>query len=306
MNSSTSPTNGEALVSPELIHRLEPLPLRARLVVEGFLTGLHRSPYHGFSVEFAEHRMYQPGDPLRHVDWKVYARTGRYVIKQYQEETNLRAMIVLDASGSMNFQAGGHASKWEYGRTVAAAFIYLLLGQRDAVGLTVFDDGPREILPARSATTWRSELFASLEKHQPGGETDLGKALHRVAEKQGRRGFVILISDLLYDPEQVLEGLHHFRHDGHDVLVLQILDPRELDFALGNEARFVDLEHKERSITANPWQIGSVYREEMEHYLALIQDGCARHNVQHQLITTDTPVEQALISLLIARQRLGG
>ena len=292
------------LVPPELVHRLEPISLRARLVVEGFLTGLHRSPYHGFSVEFAEHRMYQPGDPLRHLDWKVLGRTDRYYIKQYQEETNLRAMIVLDVSGSMGFKSGGSVTKAEYSRTVAAALIHLLLTQRDAVGLTPFDTAPREILQPRSAITWRDELFASLVRNEPGGETSLGDALHRVAERLGRRGLVILISDLLDDPEPLLEGLHHFRHGGHEVLALQVLDPRELDFGFDRESKFVELESG-KSLSANPWQVGDDYRREMRQFLETVRDGCARHRVQHHLLTTDTPVEQALLALLIARQRMG-
>ncbi|MFH0883941.1 MAG: DUF58 domain-containing protein [bacterium] len=291
------------LVSPELVHRLEPISLRARLVVEGFLTGLHRSPYHGFSVEFAEHRMYQPGDPLRHVDWKVVGRTDRYYIKQYQEETNLRAMVVLDVSGSMGFKGGGTVTKAEYSRTVAAALIHLLLTQRDAVGLAPFDTAPREIMQPRSAMTWRDELFAALVRNEPGGETSLGEALHRVAERLGRRGLVILISDLLDDPEPLLEGLHHFRHNGHEVLALQVLDPREVDFAFDRESKFVELESG-KSLSANPWQVGNEYRSEMHRFLETLRDGCARHHVQHHLLTTDTPVEQALLALLIARQRI--
>jgi uncharacterized protein (DUF58 family) len=290
-------------VDPALIHRLEPISLRARLVVDGFLTGLHRSPFHGFSVEFAEHRAYQPGDPLRYVDWKVLGRTERMVIKQFEEETNLRAMIALDVSGSMEFAAGAEVTKAAYARTVAAALVYLLLGQRDAVGLAPFDEAPREILPPRSALTWRSELWAALERHKPGGETDLGGALHRVAERLPRRGLVVMISDLLDDPAAILEALHHFRHDGHDVLALQLLDPRELDFAFDREARFEELESGE-TVTADPWQLAPAYRERMREYLEVIREGCARHHVQHHLITTDTPVDRALMAMLLARQRL--
>lgn len=297
---SESPTG--TLVDPALIHRLEPISLRARLVVEGFLTGLHRSPYHGFSVEFSEHRAYQQGDALRHLDWKVFGRTERLVIKQFEEETNLRAMIALDVSGSMGFQSGGFASKIDYARTVAAALIYLLLGQRDAVGLAPFDSEPREILPARSATTWRNELWAALTRHETGGESDLAASLHAVANRLNRRGLVVLLSDLLDDPERLLEALHHFRHDGHDVLVLQILDPREVDFSFDREARFEALESDD-SLNVDPWQIGPEYRALMQHSLETIREGCARHHVQHQLITTDTPVDQALLALLLARKR---
>jgi len=286
------------LVTSTLIHRLQPLSLRAKVVVEGFLTGLHRSPYHGFSVEFAEHRMYQPGDPLKHIDWKVVGRTDRFYIKQYQEETNLRAQVLLDLSGSMGFKAGGEVTKAEYGRTLAAALIYLLLNQRDAVGLTLFDTDPREMLPPRSALTWRNELWAALERHEPGGETRLGDVLHRVAERIKRRGLVILISDLLDDPTEILAGLHHFRHLGQDVLVFQVLDPRELDFAFGRESRFEALETGE-TIAANPWQVQDAYRDQMDEFLETIKAGCARHQVRHHLLTTETPLEEALTTLLL-------
>ncbi|MCB2198702.1 DUF58 domain-containing protein [bacterium] len=286
------------LVSSTLIHRLQPLSLRAKVVVEGYMTGLHRSPYHGFSVEFAEHRMYQPGDPLKHIDWKVLGRTDRHYIKQYQEETNLRATILLDLSGSMGFASGGEVSKAEYGRTLAASLIYLLLNQRDAVGLGLFDTELRELLTPRSALTWRNELWAALERHEPSGETKLGDVLHAVAERLNRRGLVILISDLLDNPSDILEGLHHFRHQGQDVLVFQILDPRELDFGFTRESRFEGLETG-TSIAVNPWQVKEAYREQMDEYLETIKTGCAHHQVRHHLLSTDHPLEDALTTLLL-------
>ncbi len=292
-----------ALVTSSLIHRLEPLSLRAKVVVEGFLTGLHKSPYHGFSVEFAEHRMYQPGDNLKHLDWKVLGRTDRHYIKQFQEETNLRAQILLDASGSMDFTSGD-VKKIDYGRSLAAALVYLLLTQRDAVGLTVFDSEVRETRPPRSALIWRNELWAVLEKVVAEGETRTGDALHRVAERAGRRGLVILISDLLDDPDAILGGLHHFRHLGHEVVVFQVLDDRELDFAFDREARFEELETKQ-SLTASPWQVRDAYQQEMADYLETIKSGCSRHNVRHHILTTSTPLEDALISFILSRGRLG-
>ncbi|GBE29939.1 VWA domain containing CoxE-like protein [bacterium BMS3Bbin04] len=291
------------LVTSTLIHRLEPLSLRAKVVVEGFLTGLHRSPYHGFSVEFAEHRMYQPGDNLKYLDWKVFGRTDRYYIKQFQEETNLRAHILLDGSGSMGF-GSGDVTKIDYARSLAAALVYMLLMQRDAVGLSIFDDDLRETRPARSSMIWRNELWSVLEKVKAEGETRTGDALHRVAERVGRRGLVILISDLLDDPEKVMSGLHHFRHMGHEVIVFQVLDDRELDFAFDREARFEEMETKQ-SMTASPWQVRDAYQREMADFLEQIKSGCSRHNVRHHLITTSTPLEEALVSFLLARGRHG-
>lgn len=289
-----------ALVSSALIHRLEPLSLRARLVVEGTLAGLHRSPYHGFSVEFAEHRMYQPGDPLRHIDWKVLGRTDRYYIKQYEEETNLRASILLDASGSMDFVSGGQASKFEYGRSLAAALIHLLISQRDAVGMALFDTEPREVFSPRSAMPWRDELWGALARAKPGGETSLAEVLHTLAERTPRRGFTVLISDLLDEPEALVSGLHHLRHRGHEVVVFQLLDPRELDFAFDREARFEALEQG-GTLTADPWQVRSAYREEMARFLETLEAGCARHKVRRHLVSTDTPLDKALLAFLTER-----
>ncbi len=291
----------QELVSSSLIHRLEPLSLRAKLVVEGFLVGMHRSPYHGFSVEFAEHRMYQPGDPLKHVDWKVYGRSDRFYIKQYQEETNLRAMILLDQSKSMHFVSGGEVTKFEYGRSLAAALVYLLLNQRDAVGLGLFTEEIREYLPPRSALTWRNELWSALEKAQPEGGTKIGPVLHMMAERAQRRGLIVLISDLLDDPEELISGLHHFRHNGHEVLVFQLMDPREIDFAFSRESRFEELESG-KTITASPWQVKDAYKEEMDNFLETLKMGCSRHKVNHHLLTTETPLDKALITFLNLRQ----
>ena len=289
------------LVSSSFIHRLQPLSLRARLVVEGFLTGLHRSPYHGFSVEFAEHRMYQPGDSLKHLDWKVLGRTDRYYIKQYQEETNLRALILLDQSNSMHFASGGDVTKFEYGRSLAAALIYLLLNQRDAVGLGLFDDTLKEFYPPRSALIWRRELWSALENTKPSGKTRVGTVLHNLAESAGRRGLVIIISDLLDDPDELISGLHHFRHNGHEVLVFQVLDPREMDFAFDRESRFEDLESG-KMLTVSPWQVRDAYQEEMKNFLEKLQAGCAHHKVNYHLLNTEVPLEKALMAFLTLRQ----
>ncbi|MDP8207556.1 MAG: DUF58 domain-containing protein [Candidatus Electryonea clarkiae] len=300
MNTLTN--NDRELISSDLVHRLEPLSLRAKFVVEGFLTGLHRSPYHGFSVEFAEHRMYQPGDPLKHVDWKVFGRTDRFYIKQYQEETNLRGMILLDQSLSMQYSSAKWATKFEYGRSLAAALIYLMLSQRDAVGLTLFDTEIRDFYPAKSALTWRNVLWSCLEQAKTGGKTKVGAALHHLAERVGRRGMVILISDLLDDPDELISGLHHFRHNGYEVIVFQVLDPRELDFAFEREARFEELESGQ-TMTASPWQMREAYSEEMNTFLEKLRSGCSRHKVSLHTVTTNTPLDKALLEFLTFRQK---
>ncbi len=292
------------LISSSLIHRLEPLSLRARVVVEGFLAGLHRSPYHGFSVEFAEHRMYQAGDPLKHIDWKVFGRTDRFYIKQYQEETNLRANILVDMSRSMDFASCAVTTKAEYSRSLAAALIYMLIAQRDAVGLTLFDESPRRTLRPRSAPTWRRVLWRALENARPQGKTRLGSVLHLIADQIGRRGLVVLISDLLDEPEPILSGLHHLRHNGHEVIIFQVLDQREVDLDFPRESRFDDLESG-ASLTANPWQVRDAYREQVQLHIETLRRGCAHHRVAHHLLTTDTPLDEALMAFLAKRQRQG-
>ncbi len=248
--------------------------------------------------------MYQPGDPLKHVDWKVYGRTDRFYIKQYQEETNLRSTILFDISASMDFKSGGEVSKFEYGRSLAASLVYLLLLQRDAVGLTIFNDQPQEVFPQKSSLIWRNELWGALERSKPNGQTRLGDVLHTMAEQSSKRGLTILISDMLDDPEKILSGLHHFRHLGHEVLIFQILDPRELDFAFTRESRFVELETGQ-VLSANPWQIKDDYRQQMSEYIETIREGCARHNVHHHILTTDKPLEEALVTFLLQRQKQG-
>ncbi len=289
------------LLNSQLIHRLEPLSLRARLVVEGFMTGMHRSPYHGFSVEFAEHRMYQPGDALKHIDWKVWGRTDRFYIKQYQEETNLRSHILLDLSASMGFSSDDRVSKAEYGKSLAAALIYLLLSQRDAVGLGLFDTGLRELYPPKSALTWRQVLWSAIENAAVSGETEIGDVLHTMAERIKRRGLVIIISDLFDDPDKIIKGLQHFRHSNQEVLVFQILDPREIDFAFDREARFEELETGKK-LVANPWQVKESYKHEMDAFLNEIRSGCGLHLVDHHLLTTSTPLEDALMAFLTKRK----
>ena len=234
----------KSYLKPEILSRINNLELRAKLVVEGFITGLHKSPFHGFSVEFAQHRPYGIGDNLRYVDWKVYGRTDRYYIKQFEEETNLKAYILLDTSRSMKFAHHG-PGKLQYGKLLAAALAYLMIYQRDAVGLTLFSDKIRRILPPRSATSYIQPLLQELDRIHPAGETNISAILHILAERLKRRGLIILISDLLDDPESVMSGLRHFRHGHHEVLVFHLLDPGEIEFDFRGDVEFEDLEDSE-------------------------------------------------------------
>jgi uncharacterized protein (DUF58 family) len=299
-------SEGPLLLTPELASQLDALDLLARHLVEGFLTGLHRSPYHGFSAEFAEYRQYQPGEPATHVDWRVYAKTDRHYLKVFAEETNLRCTLLVDCSASMRYTSDAKRlpSKLDYGRVMAAALAYLLLHQNDAVGLVVFDDAPLARVPARSMRRQLFQVLRVLRDLPVGTGTQLGPVLHDVAERIPRRGLVILVSDLMDDAEAVLSGLKHFRHKGHEVLVLQVLDPREVDLDFPGEVEFTDLEHPDLRLRTEPAHIRADYRERFEAWRYQLRRECRRHLVDLVELTTDAPVAQALGAYLAKRGRL--
>ena len=290
-------------LDPVVVSKLATMELRARLVVEGFVTGMHKSPYKGFSVEFAEHRQYMPGDPLKHIDWKVYGRTDRFYIKEYEEETNLRGHILLDSSASMGY-GGDSISKLEYGRYLAAALIYLMLKQQDSVGLLIFDEKIREFIPPRSNPTQLHLLLSELDRAKPSRETDIGLALHELARRIKRRGLVVLISDLLDDPDKVLPGLKHFRHMKHEVIVFHVLDPREVEFRFDVDATFRDMETGEL-MTTEPFSIRGDYLRAVEAWMTLLKRECAESRIDYVPIKTSTPYDRALFSYLEKRKRLG-
>ncbi len=289
-------------LQPGTLNRINNLELRAKLVVEGFITGLHKSPFHGFSVEFAQHRPYNIGDNLRYVDWKVYGRTDRFYIKQYEEETNLKAYILLDTSRSMGFSSNG-IDKLAYGKYLSAALAYLMFTQRDAVGLTLFGDQVKKILPPRSATSYLQPVLIELDRARPEGETDISAILHILAERLKRRGLIILISDLLDDPEKVLSGLRHFRHGQHEVLVFHVLDPNEIEFDYKGDVEFEDLETTE-SIRTFPWYIRQEYRQAMRDFLEFYKKNCRDNRIDYQLLRTDDPLDRGLMEFLIKRTRM--
>ena len=292
-------------LTPDLISRLGSLDLVARLVVEGFLTGLHKSPYHGFSAEFAEYRQYIPGEPITNIDWRVYAKTDRHYLKVFSEETNLRATLLLDCSASMDYTADpARPCKRDYARLLAAALAYLLLRQNDAVGMVTFDERPLNMVPARSVRRQLFQLLKVLEQLPRGAGTRLGPVLHRVAERIQRRGLVLVFSDLLDDPHEVLTGLKHFRHRGHEVIVFQILDPREVDLAFRREREFVALEDPERKVRTDPAQIRSAYQQQFDRWRHQLRHECRRQLVDLVEITTETPLENALHAYLRKRKRL--
>ena len=291
-------------LDPAVVARLGHLDVRARLVVEGFISGMHRSPFHGFSVEFAEHRPYMPGDPLKNIDWKVWARSDRYLVKQYTEETNLRCHLLLDLSGSMAFRSPRAAmSKIEYAKSISAALAYLMIHQQDAVGALLFAEHPVSYVPARAVRSHLDVLFKTFAAHEPRGKTRLGPALHELAERIKRRGLVILCSDLMDRPEDVLSGLQHFRHRNHEVVVLHILDPDEIEFPYTDTATFVDMESEER-LTTEPWEIARRYREKLDAWTDFYRRNCRERLIDYVQIDTRTPFDRALLAYLEKRARL--
>ncbi|MFO0869496.1 MAG: DUF58 domain-containing protein [Pirellulales bacterium] len=284
---------------PETIKRIGRLELRARHVVEGFLSGMHRSPYFGQSVEFLQHREYVMGDELRHVDWKVWARQDRLYVKQFEEETNLRCLLMVDVSNSMAYGRGPF-NKFEYGCTAAACLAYLILRQHDAVGCVAFDERVRRSAPLRTKRTHLHAIVETLHVSEPRDKTDLYGVFAHVAETYPRRGMVIVISDLLADPTRLLKGLYLLRQRGHDVLVLHVLDDDELDFPFAGPTRFEGLEIPD-SLNCNPRALREGYLAALGQFLEQVRRQCARHQIDYTLLRTSDPLDAALTAFLSKR-----
>jgi len=300
-------------LDPSVVSRLTGMELKARLIVEGFIAGMHRSPYHGFSVEFAEYRQYMQGDNVKNLDWKVYGKTDRFYVKVYEEETNLKATILLDKSGSMGFSSlggdvetgkGDGLDKLTYGGLLAASLSYLMIRQQDAVSLCAFDDQIRALLPHRSVRKHLFFLLGNLERLSAGAKTRISPTLHYIAERVKRRGLIILISDLMDDPEKILMGLKHFRHRKHEVIVFHILDPRELDLDYRDEVEFRDLEN-DKKIRVEPAFLKEQYAKRVEGWISKLDRECKGHQIDYNLLTTRTPFDQALTAYLNKRLRMG-
>ena len=290
-------------LKPEVVATLANIELVARLVVEGFITGLHKSPYHGFSVEFAEHRQYMPGDEIKHIDWKIYGKTDRYYIKQFEEETNLKAYIILDASRSMSYASNGRITKLEYASYITAALAQLMIQQRDAVGFTIYDESVRLHMPPLATKLYLKEILRQLELLTASNKTAIADSLHTIAERIKRRGLVIILSDLFDKPNEVMAALRHFRHKKNEVIVMQILDPLERSFAFGRDAVFKDLETSDELMT-QPWHIQKAYQQEMKKFLNTYKKECREHNIDYVLLDTSTPFDVALFEYLHKRQRM--
>jgi uncharacterized protein (DUF58 family) len=292
---------GRQFLDPAVIARLSTLELKARTIVEGFLSGLHRSPFKGFSVEFAEYRQYMPGDDLATIDWKVFARSDRHYVKKFEEETNLDCHILLDISGSMAYGSGA-VSKHEYASCLAASLGYLMNRQRDAVGLAAFAEQIVTMLPASARPGHLRALLVTLDRLHPARETDVAKPLHQLADALTKRGMVVLISDLLDDPERVIRGLKHFQFRGSDVVVFHVLDPYELSFPFERVTRFEDLETSEE-VMAVPAVVRESYLTAIHGLIERYKRELGSCGIDYQQITTEQPLEMALLSYLSTRAR---
>jgi uncharacterized protein (DUF58 family) len=290
-------------LDPEALSRLKNLTLAARLVVEGYFAGMHRSPNRGFSVEFAEHREYTPGVDPRHIDWRVYGRNDKLYVKQYEEETSLRCYLLLDRSASMGYQHGRAMTKLAYGSYLAASLAYLMTFQHDAVGLITYDSGVRDQIPPRQGPAHLRLLMEKLEQTQPGGETSLSATFHQLAESIKRRALVVVISDLFDDPSKLVEALKHFRHKKHEVVVFQTLDPAELHFPFDDVTRIEDLETR-REVVSDPRAFRKAYLEELGKFLDAVRAGCQAAQIDYALAETDKPFDLFLGTYLARRQAL--
>jgi uncharacterized protein (DUF58 family) len=291
-------------LDPAILARLGTMELKARTVVEGFVAGLHRSPYKGFSVEFAEYRQYLPGDDLSAVDWKVYARSDRHYIKRFEEETNLECQLLLDISASMGYRGAAAMTKMEYGSVLAGALAFLMNRQRDATGLIAFDDRIRFRMPASARRGHLHALLLGLERLQPGARSNVARPLNDLAEAMLKRSLVVLISDLLDDPLPVVQGLKRLRFRGTDVLVFHVLDPDELTFPFRGSSRFRDLENGEQ-ITAEPSAVRAQYLRELAALTTTYERELRGVGIDYVQIDTSKPLDFALVPYLAARGRRG-
>ena len=286
-----------------MVAMLDSISMKAKMVVEGYIIGQHRSPYHGFSVEFAEHRSYEPGDEIRHIDWKLYGKTNRLYVKRYEEETNLRAHLILDTSKSMAYTSGG-VSKLEYGSYLLAALSYLMIRQQDAAGVVLFDEDIKTFIPPKSIPSHLNTLLNTLDIKAPGEDTRIEPVLHEMAERIKKRGLVIIISDLFDDPENIMNGLKHFRHSKQEVILFHILDRNELEFDFNTRTKFVDMESGEE-ITTDPWHVKNEYKNLIKGLQDYYRSECRLNLIDYVPLFTDDSLDKGLSEYFNKRQKLG-
>ena len=290
-------------LKPSILSRAEALGIQARSIVEGLRVGDHKSPFRGFSVEFVQHREYVPGDDIRHIDWKSYGRSERYTIKQYEQETNFTAHILLDGSKSMEY-GDGATNKLEYAKLLVATLAYVIVKQRDSVALNVFDRDWRVELPASSSMANVNTILHTLESIEPEEKTTMGPLLKQLADRVRRRGLVFLLSDMFDEVDTVLKGLKHLRFQGHDVTVFHVLHPHEVEFPFTGNIKFDGLELPEE-IKTRPHLIRPAYLRVVQDYLTELRSGCEAYRVDYVRIDTSKPLEHALSKYLIRRLQMG-
>jgi uncharacterized protein (DUF58 family) len=291
---------------PSELRKYAGLTLIARQIVEGFLTGVHRSPFKGFSVEFAEHRQYSPGDEIRHIDWRAVGKTDRYYVKEYEEETNLKAYLLVDASGSMAFRGTKKSlSKFEYAQHVAASLAYLMLHQMDSVGLITLDTKIRALIPPKASPKHLLQVLKTLEKTEPGGETALAPLLHELAGHHlKRRGMVIILSDFFDQLDPLVKALQHLRHRNHEVVLLHVLAPEELDFPYKRLTQFRNLESRDSKLLVDTRRLREDYLRNFEHFRTELKQRAGKLRIDYYLLRTDDTVDRALGLYLSRRQRM--
>ena len=287
---------------PETVALLNSMSLRARLVVEGYIIGHHRSPYHGFSVEFAEHRSYGPGDEIKHIDWKLFGKTDRLYVKRYEEETNLRAHIILDTSKSMLYSSA-EVSKLSYANSLAASLSYLMINQQDAVGIAKFSEKIDTFIPPKARPSHLNLILSQLDDKNSGYDTQIGIVLHELADRIKKRGMVILISDLLDKPENIMKGLKHFRHQNQEVIVFHIQDRKESEFDFDTRTKFFDMETGEEIVT-EPWHIRSNYNELISKLESNYKSNCRENLIDYVPLFTDQSLDIGITEYLIKRSKL--
>lgn len=302
------PSASQRFLQPDVLAKIGGLEFRARQVVEGFISGMHGSPYHGFSVEFAQHREYVPGDDLRHLDWRVYGKSDRYYVKQYEEETNLRAHLILDCSGSMSYPAHppatGRMNKFEYAATLAASLAYLLVHQQDAVGLLLFDDDIRAHLPTSSNRAHLQSILAQLEQARLDRPTGTKAIFTQLASQLPRRSIAILISDLLSNADDVIEGIETLRHGNREVIVMHVLDRDEREFPFQDSTLFEGLETPDVSLTADPQSLRTAYLQALGGFIERVRSACTNSRVDFVGLSTADPLDVALRRYLAQRSHL--
>jgi len=301
---SFSEARTKGKLDPAALSRLGSSPFLAKLVVEGFLTGLHKSPFHGFSVEFADHREYVPGDDLKYLDWGVFARTDRYYIKRFEEETNLRCYLLLDQSSSLGYGTTG-LKKWDYGCFLCACFAYLMLKQQDAVGLLLFGDKPGWFVPPRCRTSQLRQIMQVLSQHQPEGRTHIAQSIRGILGNLKRRGLVVIVSDLIDDPEETVRAIRLIRGHRHDVVVFQLIDAAELEFPFEGATVFEDAETGEE-LEVDPSVARKIYLQRLEETTAFYRKSFREAGVDYELLDTRTPYDVALSAYLNRRAQLRG